>query len=61
MPINGTHYIGIDFDKPSNLHDIFSDEKYIEDVGMKGREWALEYYSPTRIASRFLDIIADEN
>lgn len=57
MPINGVHYLGVDF---SNLEkskrDLGQVEKY-ESIASNGREWALNNYSPVKVAERLLGIL----
>lgn len=58
MPENWRHYIGIDFDNVQQSIDrIVSEPEILEKVGLEGRRWALEHYSPLPVALRFLEIV----
>jgi hypothetical protein len=58
MPQNGKHYIGIDFsDLKSSLKRVKEFHKY-DEIGHRGREWALKHYTPDKIAERLLDLLA---
>lgn len=55
MPVNWTHYIGVDFARAGEAVDrIVSDPALLERVAAAGREWALEHYSPRALAARLL-------
>lgn len=57
MPVNGKHYLGVDF---SNLEkskkDLRQFEKY-EYIANNGREWVLNHYSPAKVAERLLNLL----
>lgn len=57
-PINGKHYIGLDFKKGrshnSQLLDLTSEQ--FNKIANAGRAWALEKYSPEAMALRFLNL-----
>jgi len=58
MPENWQHYIGIDLDNVQEAVDrIANDPEIIERIATQGRLWALEHYSPTPTALRFLETI----
>jgi hypothetical protein len=55
MPTNWVHYIGVDLDRVDRIIERLSDEPdALERIGKAGRQWALENYSPRRMAERFL-------
>jgi hypothetical protein len=55
MPVNWTHYIGIDFDRADEAVDrIAADPGVLARVAAAGRAWALEHYSPREQAARLL-------
>lgn len=56
MPTSGEHYIGVDFADLGKVKDILRDEKNLEYIANNGRNWALENYSPKKIAERFLTL-----
>jgi len=54
-PINWTHYIGVDLDRPRLARERLMDEpEIVESIAAAGREWALAQYSPAALAHRFL-------
>jgi hypothetical protein len=56
MPVNWSHYIGIDFDRPDDaVARIAGDSGLLERVGTAGRQWAMEHYSPRAMAARLLE------
>ncbi len=56
MPVNWTHYIGIDFSRADDAVDrIAADPAILGRVAAAGRAWALEHYSPRALASRLLE------
>lgn len=57
MPINGKHYIGVDFDNLSKLNRLLRNANLLEDIANGGREWVLENYSPKKVAERFLNLL----
>lgn len=57
MPVNGTHYLGVDF---SNLEKSKNDLKQVEkfeSIANAGREWVLNNYSPVKVAERLLSLL----
>jgi hypothetical protein len=58
MPTNWVHYVGVDFNRVDKIIQRLSDEPdALERIGKAGRLWALENYSPTAMARRFLRLI----
>jgi hypothetical protein len=56
MPENWQHYIGIDLNNVKATVDRIADEPgVLEKIGIEGRRWALEHYSPLPTAIRFLE------
>lgn len=56
LPVNWTHYIGVDFDRVDVAIDrIASDPGVLERVAAAGQTWALENYSPRALAARLLE------
>jgi hypothetical protein len=57
MPENGRHYIGVDLDRPEKAIARLNDEpELLQRVARQGQQWALENYSPRRMAERLLDL-----
>jgi hypothetical protein len=54
MPTNFEHYVGIDVDRPESALAVLEDQEKLERIAANGRAWALEHYSPTAVAQRFL-------
>jgi hypothetical protein len=55
MPVNWTHYIGVNFDRPAEAAErIAADPGLLERIAAAGRAWALEHYSPPAMAARML-------
>lgn len=55
MPENWKHYIGIDFDRADEFFERLATQvDSLEQIGRAGRQWALEHYSPRKMAERFL-------
>ena len=55
MPINWTHYIGIDFNRVDEAVDrIAADPGLLARVAAAGRDWAIQHYSPRAMAERLL-------
>lgn len=55
MPVNGTHYLGVDLDHfEPLLEKLRADPAIFERVGREGRQWALQHYAPRPTAIRFL-------
>jgi hypothetical protein len=58
MPENWSHYIGVDLDNLQATVDRLQDEPDIlETISTRGRQWAVDSYSPKPTALRFLDIV----
>ena len=56
MPQNWKHYIGVDLRRPEKAIERLRDEPgVLERVAQQGQKWALENYSPRRMAERFLE------
>jgi hypothetical protein len=56
MPENWKHYIGVDLDHPDKALERLRDEPHVlANVAKQGQKWALENYSPRRMAERFLE------
>lgn len=62
MPVNWKHYIGLDFDNIDRDINRFLalDQEQLSRIGTCGREWALDNYSPSASAIRFLATIKSE-
>jgi hypothetical protein len=58
MPVNWSHYIGIDLDRVEESMDRVEQIKgSFEEIAQCGREWALAHYSPKAVARRFLSAL----
>jgi glycosyl transferase family 1 len=58
MPENGTHYLGVVFDRVDQLVDrLVGDPELLQRVAECGRRWANEHYSPRAAARRFLAML----
>ncbi len=58
QPENWKHYIGIDLDNTKGAIERLMDEpKMFETVSERGREWAIQNYSPEAVAKRFIQIV----
>lgn len=58
MPENWKHYIGIDFNRTKEFFNRLHDEiDSLERIGQDGHQWALEHYSPQKMAERFLNTV----
>jgi hypothetical protein len=58
MPENWRHYVGIDLDNPQEAVDRISEDRdTLQRISVEGQHWALENYSPVRVAERFLQIV----
>jgi hypothetical protein len=56
MPENWKHYIGADLARPQKVIERLRDEpEILGTVAASGREWAMQHYSPRRMAERLLD------
>ena len=55
MPVNWTHYIGIDLERCDEaVERLLADPSIVERVGRAGRLWALAHYGPAATAQRLL-------
>jgi len=55
MPVNGTHYLGLDLARPTTLYDRWHDDPTgLAAIAAAGQQWALTHYSPAAMAARFL-------
>jgi hypothetical protein len=55
VPENWKHYIGVDLAQPQTaLERIHGDPSLLERVATEGQKWALEHYSPRKMAERLL-------
>lgn len=55
MPENWKHYIGVDLVRPQKtIERIHDDPDLLERVATEGQKWALEHYSPRKMAERLL-------
>lgn len=55
MPENGKHYLGIDLDRVDEfIARLEASLDSFEQIGRAGHAWALEHYSPRKMAERFL-------
>jgi len=58
MPVNGVHYLGVNFDDLAFLEkQLEKGTDYLEKIGEQGRQWAMNNYSPVSTATRFLDLL----
>jgi hypothetical protein len=58
IPENWRHYIGIDFNRTEEFFNrLYGEIDSLERIGRDGHQWALEYYSPRKMAERFLDAV----
>lgn len=56
MPENWKHYIGVDLARPQKVIERLRDEpEILGKVAASGKEWAMQHYSPRRMAQRLLD------
>ena len=56
MPENWKHYIGVDLARPQKVIERLREEpEILGKVAASGREWAMQHYSPRRMAERLLD------
>ena len=60
MPRDLEHYVAV---RPDNAEAVFKrimhEPGLTERIAARGREWALEHYSPKALARRFLDVMFD--
>ena len=59
QPINMVHYIGVTNDTEKNVQifkDILDDKIDIEKIANEGKKWAMENYTPDKVAKYILDI-----
>jgi hypothetical protein len=59
-PVNGVHYLGVDFDNLHEFEEQLKDLDHLRRIGKQGAEWVIENYSPKAIAQRLLDMILDK-
>lgn len=58
MPENWRHYIGIDLNNMQQAVDrLAEDPEVLAKISAEGRRWAIEHYSPTPTAQRFLETV----
>jgi len=58
MPENMKHYIGVDLRKPHQAIERLRDEPdLLERVAKQGQQWALENYSPQKMAANLLSML----
>ncbi len=54
-PVAGEHYLDIDPARPTKQQlDAIRDTERLVEIGARGRQWAMEHYSPLAIAQRLL-------
>ena len=58
MPINGTHYFGVNFANLEYSKQRFLDIDSHEAIANSGREWVLKNYSPEAVAKRLMDLLS---
>ena len=57
-PVNGIHYIGVNFNRLNTLIERITDEPgLLGRVAQDGRVWAETYFSPVAVARRFLKMV----
>lgn len=57
MPVNGEHYVGVDLGNTARTERLIRrDPDILAAVGQRGRQWALENYSPGKVAQRFVEL-----
>ena len=62
MPVNWTHYVGIDLDRVEPVIErLIDDPGCLARIAAAGREWALSHYAPARMAERLLHVTAVES
>ena len=58
MPQNWQHYVGVDLtNMPGTISKICDNPSLLENISFKGRQWALEHYSPVPTALRLIRLI----
>jgi hypothetical protein len=58
MPVNGTHYFGIDLARCRDEADrVLDSQARFSAIAASGQQWALEHYSPIATARRFLEYV----
>jgi hypothetical protein len=56
LPQNWKHYIGIDLDNIGGTIDRIAQEpELLEQIAVRGRDWAIANYSPKPVALRFMN------
>ena len=57
-PKNWEHYIGVDLDNiKESILRIRKEPEILEKISVQGRSWAIQNYSPTAVAKRFIETI----
>jgi hypothetical protein len=60
-PENGIHYLGVNFARVRDLVDQLHEEPQIlARIGIEGKRWAEQHYSPRAAAKRFLELLSYE-
>lgn len=60
MPQNLQDYVGVDLTNVSRTIDTISNNSLLlEQISTKGRQWALEHYSPVPTAKRLLNLVLE--
>ncbi|MCU0565075.1 MAG: glycosyltransferase [Oculatellaceae cyanobacterium Prado106] len=58
MPVNWTHYIGVDLDDMQAAADrLAAEPQLLSQISAAGRAWAIQHYSPVPTALRFLETV----
>ncbi|MBY0431318.1 MAG: glycosyltransferase, partial [Rhodospirillales bacterium] len=58
MPRPFQHYLPIDLENPSEIVCFLRDQpEKLAEIASAGRDFALQYYSPDRVAARFLSLV----
>jgi len=58
MPENWKHYIGVNLNNvPDVIQRINEEPQCLERISVQGRNWAMEYYRPRKMAERFLEYV----
>jgi hypothetical protein len=57
QPANWKHYIGVDLDRVDEaIERLEGDPDCLAMIALAGQHWALEHYSPRKMAERFLEV-----
>jgi hypothetical protein len=60
-PENGLHYLGVNFARVRDLVDQLHEEPQIlARIGIEGKRWAEQHYSPRAVGKRFLELLGYE-